>query len=138
MRTTARLLALAVALSAPACFISGAGEDEMTCDPAPVLAAGVTLALSCAETVRYEGEVYTVSCAPIHPSRLGEVFEHGGGETDYRGARAVRGLETDRFFLLMGRKCDTAKRHVAFADDVTRKEFRLAESPLGDRPGKRD
>lgn len=131
MRTTARLLALAVALGSPACFLAGGSEEELNCDPAPVLAAaaGPTLALSCAATLRYEGTVYTLGCAPVHPSRLGPVFEHGGGETRYRGARRIRGIPTERMFALLDDGCGKNRTHVA-SNDAPKADYRTARSPL--------
>ena len=126
----------AIFLALPACFFGTQG-DEYECDPAPVLAASsvLTVATSCAATVEYEGKVYNLGCAPVHPSRVGGVFEHGGGETEFRGAKRIVGVPIARLFILMEggmRSCGRVDRQVAGAGSATIRDYRTAESPLRD------
>lgn len=125
------LASVAIAVCTPACFLGGVVEGDDSCDPAPVLAAAsrVTVATSCPAEISYHGKTYPVGCAELHPSRLGPVLEHDGGETQYRGARRIRGVPIERLFVLMGPGCRNG-HHAAYGEDLTDADRRLLRSPL--------
>ena len=117
------------ALAFSACL---GGVESEDCGPTSVLAAGRTpvVATSCAETFSYRGRAYGVECEPVHSSRLGEVFETDGGETEYSGARRIIGVPVDRLFILLGRRCSKTALHLARGEGATIEDFRTARSPL--------
>lgn len=124
--------ALFLCFSSVACSsdIGLSGECEF-----PVLAAGadVQLALSCIEGVVYEDTEYYVGCAPIHESRVGDVFLNDGGETRFTAAREITGLSPNDAFLLeaetASRECDGKEKLIAAADTFSRRDAGLFRVP---------
>ena len=114
----------------PACT-GVSGESE--CSEAPTLAAGgAPLALSCAETVEFHDRDYRVGCLSVHETRKGGILVDNGGETSYRGARAIKGLAPARAFILLGGGC-RRRSLVATVEDFEEPEFDSARLPFGVR-----
>lgn len=102
--------------------------------PAPVLAAGeaVPVALSCQDLLTYQGRRYSVGCAPVHATRLGERFQDDGGETGFDGARDLVGLARADVFGLEGvRYCRGKEVPIAASDDFSRLDAGLLRVPVG-------
>jgi hypothetical protein len=107
------------------------GTEE--CPEPAVLAAGGesnSMALSCEEAITYQGRDYYPGCLAVHPSRLGRTFLRDGGETNYTGARLIKGLDRRRGFVLLQGRCGHDRRLVAGVRGLTEREFDLIRSPL--------
>lgn len=73
--------------------LGGPRASDLECPDPPVLAAAThPVALSCADTVSYEGTTYYIDCVEIHASRVGESFLTDGGDTYFVGAREIEAL----------------------------------------------
>ena len=70
--------------------------------------------------MQYRGRTYSPVCLSVHDSRIGRVILDDGGETEYRGARRIRGLPTRKAFLLLGGACGKGTVAVAksFMDQI--------------------
>lgn len=113
---------------------SPSSELAMECE-FPVLAAGaeVPLALSCLEGLVYNGVDYTVGCAPVHQSRLGEYFLSDGGDTRFTRARDIIGLERSDVFLLHAgthRECASDEHLIAASERFNRLDAGLLRVPV--------
>jgi len=114
-------------LLVPACTGSP-GE----CPETPTLAASDVspLALSCAEAVEFHDRDYLVGCLPVHPTRVGNVLVPDGGETNYRNARAIKGVAPRRAFILTGSEGCGRRRTVATIDGFSDAEFNRVRLPF--------
>ena len=132
----AAALMLVIASTLPACG-NGDGLAGGDCPPPGVLASSerVVVATSCTDDIIYKEKRYSVGCLEVHDTRVGRVISHDGGETEYSSAREIIGLGTDRAILLFGRRCiyeeEEEMEWVAYVGNLTRKEIKIARSPLG-------
>lgn len=111
--------------------LRGPQSNDLECPDPPVLAAGKHLvALSCVDSLSFEGTTYYVGCADIHPSRVGERFLDRGGDTDFTGAREIEGVSRDAAFVLEGEGCRRNTTYAAVGDGLTPSQLNLIAGPI--------
>lgn len=132
MRLQSCLVAIIVWVSASAC--SPFSETSLECEfPTLAVGAEIHLALSCAEGIIYEDTEYFVGCAPVHRSRVGDLFVDDGGESRFTGARDVVGMSRRDVFLLetdTRGECRNGKL-IATSEGFTRLDARRLRVPAG-------
>ena len=111
--------------------LRGPDSPDLECPDPPVLAAGPHMvALSCVDSLSYQGTTYYVGCADIHPSRLAERFLEHGGDTYFTGARDIQGIPRSEAFALEGEPCGGKAAYAAAGDGLTRSQMKLIASPI--------
>lgn len=118
--------------------LAGPRTSDLECPDPPVLAAAThPVALSCIDTVSYEGTTYYIDCVGIHPSRIGERFLSDGGGTPFVGASEIEGVDPGDAFILEGPRYCRKDITVATADSFSRTQAGLLSVPADAKHPKR-
>ena len=123
-----RIAVLALVLTGLFSGCTDTSDFEECPEPPALAAAGSVVALSCAETVTFEGRTYLVEGGKFHASWVGkQIADKGGG--GYEGAYKVRTLPVEEVIALANAR--GGEFVLAFTDEFDESDQKAVKEPFG-------